>query len=302
MVFDSRLNQLRSHFGITRPEDWRDVSPSWITELPGFGPGILSYIRLELAAKGITLRDDKTAEFWKQHLANTHITQAMGDPEDEENEERHTIAPFTVLIDSAEQTPFTFTGLKDDTSDGGRPLIVPTEWRCLGRHPDSQGDYSISGYVGRVAIERKSMADAQSTILGWSGGRERFESELGNLSRMNEAGGAAVVIVESSFQALITNAPEHGKRSKAQNAKALHRSVIAYQQDYRVGWLFCDGRRLAETTAYQFLARFWRKREEERKEERKAEKKAEKLAAIQAAANTSNEHPLFPTTEATHAV
>lgn len=291
MVFDSRLNQLRSHFGITRPEDWRDVSPSWIAELPGFGPGILSYIRLELAAKGITLRDDKTAEFWKQHLANTHITQAMGDPDDEENEERHTIAPFTILIDSAEGQPWQFTGLKDDASDGGRPLIVPTEWRCLGRYGSgdgSMGDYSISGYVGRVAIERKSMADAQSTILGWSGGRERFESELGNLSRMNEAGGAAVVIVESSFQALITNAPEHGKRSKAQNAKALHRSVIAYQQDFRVGWLFCDGRRLAETTAYQFLARFWRKREEERKEERKAEKKAERQ--------------LLSHAEATHAV
>lgn len=30
MVFDTRLDSLRNHFGITTPEDWRDVAPGWI--------------------------------------------------------------------------------------------------------------------------------------------------------------------------------------------------------------------------------------------------------------------------------
>ena len=183
--------------------------------------------------------------------------------------------PFVVLIDSAEQSPWTFTGLRSDADRDNRPLDVPTRWQCLGRFPQSNGDYSLDGFVGRVGIERKSMEDAHGTILGWDGRRERFEQELRNLQAME----ASAVIVECSFSDLLNHAPDRGKKTKAQNAKSLHRSVLAFTQDYRVPWLFCDGRRMAEFTAFSFLERFWRKREEAEKKARRAAKQEAKQAA-----------------------
>ena len=183
--------------------------------------------------------------------------------------------PFTILIDSAEQSPWTFQGLRSDADRDNRPLDVPTRWQCLGRFPQSNGDYSLDGYIGRVGIERKSMDDAHGTILGWDGRRERFEQELRNLQAME----AAAVIVECSFSDLLNHAPDRGKKTKAQNAKSIHRSVLAFTQDYRVPWLFCDGRRMAEVTAFRFLERFWRKREEAEKKARRAAKQEAKQAA-----------------------
>lgn len=187
--------------------------------------------------------------------------------------------PFTILIDSAEQSPWTFQGLRSDADRDNRPLDVPTRWQCLGRFPQSNGDYSLDGYIGRVGIERKSMDDAHGTILGWDGRRERFEQELRNLQAME----AAAVIVECSFSDLLNHAPDRGKKTKAQNAKSIHRSVLAFTQDYRVPWLFCDGRRMAEVTAFRFLERFHRKQAEIQKAAEREARKAAKQEAKQAA-------------------
>ena len=81
------------------------------------------------------------------------------------------------------------------------------------------------------------------------------------------------MVVECSFTDLIANAPEYGKRTKGQNAKALSRSVIAFMQDYKVPWLFCDGRRMAEIQAFRWLERWWKKQREKEKAEQKAVKK-----------------------------
>ncbi len=163
---------------------------------------------------------------------------------------------FTILIDTAEQHPFTFTGLRADADESYAPIIPSVQSVCLGRHPNSQGDYSVLGGVGRIGIERKSMSDAHSTILGFTDGhRERFECELRNLSQME----AAAVVVECSLSDLIRNAPEYGKRTKQQNAKTIFRSVLAYQQDCKVPWMFCDGRAMAENFVYWFLRRWWEK-------------------------------------------
>ena len=163
---------------------------------------------------------------------------------------------FTILIDSAEQHPFTFQGIRADANSSYEPIIPSIQSTCLGRHPNSLGDYSLLGGVGRCHIERKSMEDAHSTILGFNDGhRERFESELRNLATIE----AGLVIVECTFDQLLQNSPSYGKKTAAQNAKILFRSVLAYQQDCKVPWLFCDGRGLAEHSAYWFLHRFWEK-------------------------------------------
>lgn len=164
---------------------------------------------------------------------------------------------FKIYIDTAEQAPFTFTGLRSDSDKGYTTLAVDIEHRCLGRHPDSFGDYSLAGGIGRCGVERKSMADCQSTILGFTDGhRERFEQELRNLSGIE----AGLVLVECSLDELLINAPSYGKKTAQQNAKILFRSILAYQQDYKVPWMFAGSRELAEQSAFWFLHRFWEKK------------------------------------------
>jgi hypothetical protein len=188
--------------------------------------------------------------------------------------------PFTILVDSAESQPFTFQGIDGDADIEGRPLAISTHWCCLGRYPHSLGDYSIDGFVGRVAVERKGVEDYWSTLLGWEtpsqrergmpGRRERFEKELENLSAIE----AAMVVVEAPFDQCLREVPQWGVKTNRQNAKALLRTTLAYMQDYKVPFLFCDGRRLAEVTTFRFLQRFWRKHEKEYKELRKSQELA----------------------------
>lgn len=179
-------------------------------------------------------------------------------------------APFIILVDTREQKPFTFRGMKTDANQGRRRLVVKTEWRCLG---NSSGDYSIDGLAGRCNVERKSAGDAQSTILGWHGRRERFVLELAALSEME----CSAVVVESTFGGLIRAAESRGVRTKEENQKTLFRQVLAWQQDYSVPWVFCDGRRLAEIATYRILERFWRKVQ---KAEKAAVKESEKAGSL----------------------
>jgi hypothetical protein len=184
-------------------------------------------------------------------------------------EQKPVICPFTVLIDTAEQLAFQFTGLKCDADKDYRPRIVHTERRCLGRHPVSLGDYSLYSVagvngakftvdgVGRCHIERKSLADLHSTLLGFADGhRERFEQELRNLNEID----AATVIVEASEWDVIRLAPEYGVRSRQKNARILDRSLSALRQDFpRVPWQFCNGPRHAELRAFYWLNRWYSK-------------------------------------------
>jgi uncharacterized membrane protein len=169
------------------------------------------------------------------------------------------------VIDTAEQQPFAFTDLRSDSARGNRQLVVETIRRAIGRHPFGYGDYSLESsdgkcsFVGWCNVERKSREDCQTTILGFGDGhRERFEQELANLSSLIVGGGVAMVVVECSFETLLQSAPQFGRKTAAQNAKTLLRSVIAYQQDYRVPWLFAGSRRMAEIVTFRFLERYWK--------------------------------------------
>jgi len=269
-MLDSKFETLRNHFGIFQPVDWCSVRPEWITRIDGVGPVTLDHLRIYLAMQNLILLDDRTPEHWKQTLGAVKIGQTLGDPE-EPGADVGVMNPFTILIDSAEQNPFTFLHFHADADRKNRPLIVPTDWRPLGRHPESLGDYSIEGFIGRCHVERKSMEDAHGTILGWDGRRERFERELENLSRLD----AALVVVECSLETLCRQAPTH-KQTAQQNSKTLHRSIIAFQQDYSVRWLFCDTRRLAEQTTFRFFERYWHRQHEAEKQT------AKELAAVSA--------------------
>lgn len=187
--------------------------------------------------------------------------------------------PFMVLIDTAESQPWTFQGLKADADKDEAPLHVPYRFEALGRHPNSLGDYSIEGFYGRVAVERKSHDDAISTVLGWNskyevehgldGRRERFKRELENLAGIQ----SGIVIVESAMEQILLRMPGsdgdrydlgggecnpvRGKKTVAENRKSFFRSVVSWQQRYKVNWAFCSSRRAAEVFAFRWLEKFW---------------------------------------------
>lgn len=175
--------------------------------------------------------------------------------------------PWRVVIDTAEQAPYSFTGIRADADRQNRLIHVETVERCLGRHPCSHGDYSLEAVDGSYHaseawcyVERKSLEDLQSTLLGFGDGhRDRFESELGNMRDVHLAGGAALVVVECDLCELLQSTPPSSK-SPTTVAKSLHRSIVSLWREYGVPWAFCGSRRLAEITTFRFLESFWKHR------------------------------------------
>lgn len=247
MVLDSKIMRLREKFSVRTVKDWTQVSANEVLATPDIGPQTLNHLRLHLAGHGITLKDDETPEFWQSHLYETKIGTVQVSEED-----RSLVCPFTILIDSMEQYPFQFKGIKSDAQSGYRPIIVRTRGQALG---PTHGDYSLAGFEGECHIERKSKEDARGTILGWGDRRERFEATLEFLSSVM----VAAVVVECSWGELVASAEARGKKSVEENRKILHRQVIAWMTDYTVPWFFCDNRLMAERTTFQIMRRFYGK-------------------------------------------
>jgi len=191
-------------------------------------------------------------------------------------------SPFLILVDQQEKAPFAFGGLRARSfidKEMREYCPVRTERRFLGV---GMGDYSLDGYQGRVAIERKSMVDFQGTLLGWrheveAGGpggwthdvdrRARFKRELRNLAAME----CKVVIVESTFWTCLDLAPTWGVRTASENAKYLHSTYLSWQIEFPgVPWIFCDDKQFAAVTCFRILEKFWsRMAGERRKKKRK---------------------------------
>lgn len=164
--------------------------------------------------------------------------------------------PYTIVVDTREQRPFAFANIFADAVDGRRPLNVQTVRSTL-----SSGDYSLAGYESLIAVERKSAADLFNTL---GQGRRRFTAELARLGGEGSTYQFAAVVVEAEWRELIESPPPHSKL----RTKTVHRSVIAWQQQYpRIAWWFVPGRAMAEVTTLRVLERFWKtkKKEENRK-------------------------------------
>lgn len=154
-------------------------------------------------------------------------------------------SPFTVTVDTREQHPYDFAGLRADARQGGWLLTVTTQAATL-----ASGDYSILGHEGCVAVERKSKADLFGTL---SQGRERFVRELERLACMP----FAVVVVEAEWSEVL-----EGATFSRLKPKTVYRSVIAWQQRYpNVHWWFVPGRAFGMATTYRVLERWWRERQ-----------------------------------------
>lgn len=147
------------------------------------------------------------------------------------------VCPFTVVIDTREQHPYTFQGI----TAAGRPVEVSTITAGL-----RSGDYSIQGHEDAVAVERKSLQDLYGTLTA---GRSRFERELERLQDL----AVSVVIVEASWHEIAD--PGFSTRT---NPASVVGSVLAMQQRFPgTHWLPAGSRPMAEQATYGILRRYW---------------------------------------------
>lgn len=161
------------------------------------------------------------------------------------------ICPFTVIVDTREQSPYQFRTFKADakhkTNSGiTRSLYIPVETSTL-----KTADYSIKGFESEIAIERKSLTDLFGTL---GSGRERFERELQRLSEFR----VAHIVIEADWKAILESPPEHTKLSP----KSVFRSINAWEQEFPIiHWQFMWIRAIAEHKTFRIMERFWNQKQ-----------------------------------------
>lgn len=145
--------------------------------------------------------------------------------------------PALVLIDHREKAPYSFAGLRSP------------EVQTLTTHLPT-GDYSLPGFTGLVAVERKSVADLFAT-LGASARQRRFADELGRLALMARA----AVVVEGSGDYIASQQNPQGGRLTGRGVLSV---AARLERTYAVPWFYLSSRREAERWVLQFLAAFQR--------------------------------------------
>ncbi len=157
------------------------------------------------------------------------------------------VCPFTIVIDSREQLPYTFDGM-----DNGN-LIVPTVVAGL-----PSGDYSIEGMEDRIAIERKSLDDLYGSVT-W--GRERFEKEILRLDVLGKEHYDWVfsaVVIEATWPEIMSPGEWRPGWINQTEPRSVEGTIVAWSIRYpRVHWWACGSRRQAEQRTFSILRKFW---------------------------------------------
>lgn len=158
------------------------------------------------------------------------------------------IAPFTIIVDTREQRPWSFQGFK---TSNDRELLVMCERDTL-----STGDYTIKFFKDDITIERKSLDDAYNTF---GANRDRWERELQRLARFR----CALVIVEASWDSIMAVEREPSAKGHSFSPNAFRGSITAWRLDYpNVQWEFAPSVRFAEFQAFDYLQKAWKRRDE----------------------------------------
>jgi len=135
-------------------------------------------------------------------------------------------APLPILIDTREQRPWTFT----------------PERFTVARATLAEGDYSLAGFEGRIALERKSLGDFVGTVIGdWL----RFRKELIRLSGYD----VAAVVVEANVE----DVKQHKYESAANPDSVLGRAHGIYL-DHGIPVYFWGPRTVCEPMVWQFFS------------------------------------------------
>ena len=154
---------------------------------------------------------------------------------------------YTIAIDSREQLPYSWPGLKCET--------VTLE----------AGDYSIIGMEQVVCVERKSLADFYSCLVERKNpagtvrhGRERFENDLHRMSQCRYP----LVVIEASMSDLLkpfTYVASGGIARRSQLPPLVaQNSLLSWQSRYRIPFMLCGDRSAASRMCLQHLDLVWR--------------------------------------------
>ena len=137
-----------------------------------------------------------------------------------------------IIVDTREQLPYDFQGYADtEVIRAGLPV----------------GDYSIPGAEHLAAIERKSLDDLISCLMGKA--RDRFERELTRLRPYH----VAAVVVESSWEDIA-----RGRYTSNMHPQAALQSIIALQVRYGVPFMMCGSREGGQYVCHGLLAKYHR--------------------------------------------
>ena len=135
-----------------------------------------------------------------------------------------TFTDAMIVIDVREKLPYAFTGAVTKSLKAG--------------------DYTVVGYENRVAIERKSKADAYRSV-GYA--RERFKREIKRLADYEYA----AVVIESSLPAFL-NPPPFGEL----HPHAAIGTLLSWSVRYRLPLFFAGDREHAEALTRKLLEKF----------------------------------------------
>lgn len=150
------------------------------------------------------------------------------------------LCPFKIVVDSHEQLPYTFHGLRTTKDEGDK--LIQIETITHGLHV---GDYAIDGMPGGIIIERKSKEDMFKSIVD----RDNCKRRLG---LMSDDFVTAHWIVECELTEVYRDPPSQ------YNPTALMRSVWAWNQRYpKVHWHWVPGRRFGEQLTFRLLERYY---------------------------------------------
>lgn len=158
--------------------------------------------------------------------------------------------PYVIVVDDREKAPYFFTGFCADVKEGGGRLVVPTKVARL-----ETGDYSVEGWEGKFAVERKSLEDLYGSMTQR---RENFKAEIQRMSYLMYT----ALVIEAPMGVIARGNPNSQWGSKAQ-PKAIFRTLLFWSTVHRIPVFPCENRSMAEAVTFRLL-RYWWKKECER--------------------------------------
>lgn len=156
-----------------------------------------------------------------------------------------------IAVDNREQLAYSFQGY--DCTTEAATLNV--------------GDYSVLGFLDKIACERKSLDDLLGCLTA---GRERFEKELARARSLDRF----CVLVEASFEDLAK-----GLYRSAMKPHSACQSIIAWQIRYGTPFVFAGSRKASEYYCFSFLQKYVHEIEQRMKVLAKAQAPAKGAAA-----------------------
>lgn len=154
------------------------------------------------------------------------------------------VCPFTILVDTREQAPWTFQSIVIERRLWTITRIAATL---------ATGDYTIAGCEDRLCVERKSVSDLIKSITVE---HDREARKQARMRAIADAGGFARMIIEGSFsQACDDLDADEGRKVGSEHILG---TWASWENRY-VPWLWAGDRRRAELIAFKVMLKWWEK-------------------------------------------